>query len=104
MNKIENLKNLFRQQTQISNAAQIIAKENKFVIKSYRFHTQTNNYSKIVKIGSIQLSINLSANASVEEVRESAFGKVEKIIEAAAAENVNILCLPEMWCELNLLP
>lgn len=26
---------------------------------------------------------------------------MEKIIEAAATENVNILCLPEMWCELG---
>lgn len=90
----------FSQPLEASNIAQIIANDNNFIIKSYRF-LPTDNNPKIVKIGSIQSSIVAPTTAPVNKQRKIIFQKVERIIEAAAVENVNILCLPEMWCELN---
>lgn len=86
----------------ISAVAQKIADDKNFVIKSFRFPSNESTCeTKIVKIGAVQTSIIAPTTVLVREQRESIFEKVEKIIETAAVETVNILCLPEMWCELN---
>lgn len=38
---------------------------------------------------------------SIQVQRDAIHEKIARIIEAAAASNVNILCLQEVWSELN---
>lgn len=90
---------------EISTIAQVIANENDFIIKSFHFPVQagvnSENVSKIIRIGSVQTSTVAPTTSGADEQMELMFCKVEKIVKAAAVENVNILCLPEMWCGLG---
>lgn len=52
---------------------------------------------KIVKVGLIQHSIVLPTNETIDKQRDAIFVKVEKLIDAAASEGVQILCLQEAW-------
>jgi beta-ureidopropionase len=82
--------------------AEKIATENNFVIKSYKFDAIKEDLRKprIVRVASIQTSLAAPTSDPVSVQRQKIFDKVEKIIDAAAFENVNILCLQELWCEL----
>lgn len=86
----------------VSAGAQKIADANNFVIKSYGFEAIKEDLRKprIVRIGAVQTSIVAPTSAPVSEQRDKIFEKIGKIIEAAAADNVNILCLQELWSEL----
>jgi beta-ureidopropionase len=85
----------------ISTKAQKIATDNSFVIKSYKFEAIKEDLRKprIVRIGAVQTSLAAPTTDRVSVQRQKIFEKVTKIIEAAAFENVNILCLQELWCE-----
>jgi beta-ureidopropionase len=85
----------------ISTKAQKIATDNNFVIKSYKFEAIKEDLRKprIVRIGAVQTSLAAPTTDRVSVQRQKIFEKVTKIIEAAALENVNILCLQELWCE-----
>lgn len=89
----------------IAAAAQKIADANNFVIQSYGFEAIKEDLRKprVVRIGAVQTSIAASTSAPVSVQREKVFEKIGKIIEAAAADNVNILCLQELWSELVLI-
>ncbi|CAB3244088.1 unnamed protein product [Arctia plantaginis] len=52
---------------------------------------------KLIKIGLIQHAIVLPTNKPINEQREAIFEKVEKIIQIAGSEGVQILCLQETW-------
>lgn len=52
---------------------------------------------RLVRIGAIQHSIVLSTDKSINEQRQAIFHKIDKIIQAAALEGVNVLCLQEAW-------
>lgn len=88
----------------ISPAAQKIADSNNFVIKSYGFEAIKEDLRKprIVRIGAVQASIVEPTSAPVSVQREKIFEKIGKIIEAAAADNVNILCLHELWSKFMI--
>jgi len=83
----------------VSQAAQKIAEANNFVIKSYGFEAIKEDLRKprIVRIGAVQTSIVAPTTAPVSAQRDKIFAKIGKIVEAAAADNVNILCLQELW-------
>jgi len=83
----------------ISKEAQAIADKNNFVIQAYKFDALPEDLRKprIVRIGAVQYSIAKPTTAPVSEQRNAIFEKVGKIIDAAAADNVNILCLQEFW-------
>lgn len=83
----------------VSAAAQKIAAANNFVIKSFGFEAIKEDLRKprITRIGAVQTSIVEPTSAPVSVQREKIFEKIAKIIEAAAADNVNILCLQELW-------
>lgn len=85
----------------VSKEAQAIADKNNFVIQSYGFSALPEDLRKprIVKIGAVQTSIVKPTTAPVGEQRSAVFAKIGKIIEAAAADNVNVLCLQELWSE-----
>lgn len=85
----------------ISSAGQTLSSENNFVIKAYKFDAIKEDLRKprIVRIGAIQTSLAAPTTDPVGIQRQKIFEKVGKIIEAAASENVNILCLQELWCK-----
>lgn len=96
------MKKIYSNELPVSANAQKIADANNFVIQSYGFTAKAEDFRKprIVKIGAVQTSIAASTSAPVSVQREKVFEKIGKIIEAAAADNVNILCLQELWSEL----
>jgi beta-ureidopropionase len=59
--------------------------------------TEEERKPKIVRVGLIQHSIVLSTDKPVVEQRNAIFDKINKIIDAAATERVQILCLQETW-------
>jgi beta-ureidopropionase len=83
----------------VARAAQVIADKNNFVIQSYGFPALDEDLRnpRLVKIGAVQHSIVKPTSAPVGDQRKAIFDKVGKIIEAAAADGVNILCLQEFW-------
>jgi len=86
----------------ISSKGQKLADENNFVIKSYKFDAIPEDLRKprITRIAATQTKLAAPTTDPVSVQRKKIFEKVGKIIDAAACENVNILCLQELWCEL----
>lgn len=74
------------------------SKENNFEVCAYSFTAaKEGRQPKIVKLGLVQHSIVLTTDKPINEQREAVFDKIEKIIEIAAAEGVNVICLQETW-------
>lgn len=84
---------------EISQTARKMMDENDFIIKAYEFKAIQEDLRKprIVKIGAIQHSLVLPTSDPIHNQRDSIFVKVGKLIDTAALENVNILCLQELW-------
>lgn len=95
-------KYLYSNELKVSVAAQKIATDNNFVIKAYGFEAIKEDLRKprTVRIGAVQTSIVAPTTAPVSEQRDKIFEKVGKIIDAAALDNVNVLCLQELWSKL----
>lgn len=76
-----------------------LANENKFEIEAYEFTAKKEETRKprVVKVGLIQHSIAIPTDRSIVEQRQAIFEKVQKILECAAGEDVNIVCLQEAW-------
>lgn len=72
---------------------------NNFEISAYAFPAakEETRAPRNVRVGVIQHSIALSTDKPLTEQRQGIFNKVEKIINAAGLEGVNILCLQEAW-------
>lgn len=51
------------------------------------------------QVGAIQNKIVTATTEPIEIQRNSIFAKITKIIQAAAADDVNIVCLQEAWSE-----
>jgi beta-ureidopropionase len=51
----------------------------------------------IFQIAAVQHSIVLPTTEPIIAQRQAIFNKIAKLIEAAAASNVNIICLAETW-------
>lgn len=56
-----------------------------------------------MKLGAVQNSIVAETTASIIEQRDSIFQKIGKIIEAAGADGVNVICLQEAWSKLMFI-
>ena len=84
---------------EISETSKNIALENNFEVKSFGFEALGEDLRKprIVKIGAVQNSIVAETTAPIGVQRDQIFQKIGKIIEAAGADNVNVLCLQEAW-------
>ncbi|XP_045538763.1 beta-ureidopropionase-like [Papilio machaon] len=80
--------------------ASVIASE-KFEVElaAYSFHAAKEEVRKprLVKLGLVQHSIVLPTNEPLISQRKAIFNKVENIINIAASEGVQILCLQETW-------
>lgn len=84
---------------EICETAKKIASENNFEVKSFGFDALAEDLRKprVVKIGAVQNSIVAETTAPIGVQRDQIFKKIGKIIEAAGADNVNVLCLQEAW-------
>lgn len=76
-----------------------IAKENNFDIAAYNFpaRKEETRSPRVVKVGVIQHSIVASTDKPILEQRQAIFEKIRKLIDVAASESVNLLCLQEAW-------
>lgn len=71
----------------------------KFEIGAYYFHAakEETREERLVKLGLIQHSIVLPTGDTISHQRDAIFRKIKTVIEFAAAEDVNIVCLQEAW-------
>ena len=58
---------------------------------------EENRNERLVKVAAVQNKIVLPTTASVQEQKQAIMNKIEKIIEVAALEKTNVLCLQEVW-------
>lgn len=79
--------------------AQAIADHHSFEIQSYKFTAGPEQLRepRIVKIGLIQNSVVLPTTDPILDQYLAIQDKIEKIIDAAGAMGVNVLCLQETW-------
>jgi len=83
----------------ITEQAKKIAKDNNFEVQGSKFsalHEQLRA-PRIVRIGIIQNSIVLPTTAPLRDQYIAIQNKMEKMIDAAAAMGVNVLCMQETW-------
>ncbi|KAM3961689.1 uncharacterized protein ACR2FA_004249 [Aphomia sociella] len=75
------------------------SKNEGFQVLAYTFPANKEEVRspRILKFGLVQHSIVLPTHNDLKEQREAIFKKVGKIIEVAASEGVQILCLQEVW-------
>jgi beta-ureidopropionase len=83
----------------LSAEGQKSAQEHKFDLKSFKFSAvpEETRQSRIVKIALVQHSITHSTSDSVTAQAQGIRDKVGRLIEAAAHEGANVLCLQEAW-------
>ena len=78
-----------------------IADAEKFEFKAYSMAqnaaTEQGRRPNVTRIGLIQNRIHESTSAPINSQFDAIYNRVEKMIEAAAASNVNVLCLQEAW-------
>lgn len=87
------------QELEISKKTLEVAAQTKFEVAAYNFpaNKEETRNRRIIRIGLIQHSIVLPTNKPINDQRLAIFDKIRIIIESAAAENVNIVCLEEAW-------
>ncbi|XP_045775432.1 beta-ureidopropionase-like [Maniola jurtina] len=75
------------------------ADSNNFEVAAYDFPAQKEETRspRVVRVGIIQNSIATATNKPIIEQRQGIFDKIRKIINVAAEEGVNVLCLQEAW-------
>lgn len=83
----------------LKDSTRIISEKCNIQVAGYSFDAakEETRPPRKVKLGLVQHSIVLDTDKPIHEQREAIFKKIEKIIEIAAEENVNILCLQETW-------
>lgn len=72
---------------------------NNFEIKSYNFTAAKEDLRKpkIVRVGAVQNSICAPTTDPINIQRNKLYEKIGRIIDAAGADDVNVLCLQEAW-------
>ena len=85
--------------------AKKIAELNGFEIKSFGFTALNEDLRqpRIVKIAAVQNSIAAPTTDPIHKQRDAIHSKVGKIIDAAGADGVNVLCLQEAWSKKDYL-
>jgi len=83
----------------IAEHAQELARDNHFEIQAHKFSALQEQFRqpRIVRIGVIQNSIVLPTTAPLRDQYLAILAKIEKIIDAAGAQGVNVLCMQETW-------
>lgn len=82
-----------------------LAEKNNFEAKGYLFYAKPEELRKprIVRVAAVQHSIVKPTTDKISVQRDAILEKVSKIIEAAAASNVNIVCLQEAWSKFEIV-
>lgn len=83
----------------VSENARQHAKDNKYELGAYEITTPKEQLRKerITRIGAIQTNFPASTSLPIKEQLKINFDRYEKIIEGAALNGVNVLCLQETW-------
>lgn len=73
--------------------------ESNFQVAGYKFACDAESVRapRVVRVGLVQNSVDCDTSLPVLEQYKHIEGKIEKIIAAAGAANVNVLCLQEAW-------
>jgi len=84
---------------EIVKQAQELGKEHNFEIQAHKFCALKEQLRppRVVRIGLVQNSIVLPTTTPVKAQLQAILDKIEKIIDAAGAQGVNVLCLQETW-------
>jgi len=84
---------------QVGEGSKKAADINGFEIKSFGFTALKEDLRqpRIVKIGAVQNAIAAPTTDPIHKQRDAMFSKIGKIIDAAGADGVNVLCLQEAW-------
>lgn len=83
----------------LSEESEKLAKDHSFEIKGYSFDCPTEQLRspRRVRIACIQNSIVLPTTEPVDKQRSAIHAKVEKMVAAASASGVNVICFQEAW-------
>eukprot|EP00735_Rhodelphis_limneticus_P012258 TRINITY_DN5478_c0_g1::TRINITY_DN5478_c0_g1_i1::g.26664::m.26664 TRINITY_DN5478_c0_g1::TRINITY_DN5478_c0_g1_i1::g.26664 ORF type:complete len:453 (-),score=108.39,sp/Q964D8/BUP1_DICDI/62.11/4e-176,CN_hydrolase/PF00795.17/3.3e+03,CN_hydrolase/PF00795.17/8.9e-35,AP_endonuc_2/PF01261.19/2.7,AP_endonuc_2/PF01261.19/1.1e+02 TRINITY_DN5478_c0_g1_i1:200-1534(-) len=83
----------------INDTAKQLAEKHNFEIKAFKFNAPTEQRRKprTTRIAVAQNTVVLPTTAPVDQQYKAIQDKIEKIIDAAAAMGVNVLCLQEAW-------
>lgn len=76
-----------------------LSEEHNFDARGYAFTAETEEcrQPRIVRIAAVQNAIVEPTTEKVSVQRDALHAKISKIIQAAAASDVNIICLQEAW-------
>ena len=76
-----------------------LAKKHSFEIKGYSFDCPNEQLRapRRVNIAAVQNSIAIDTTEPIENQRSAIYGKIEKMVAAAAASGANIICFQEAW-------
>lgn len=87
----------------MSKETQKIALENNFEVQAYQFTARKEDLRRprIVRVAAVQSSIVVSTTEPVNVQRDAIHAKITNFIKAAAASDVNILCMQELWSKNN---
>lgn len=90
---------MFSNELKVNGEAAKLAELNGFEVKSFGFDALKEDIRqpRIVKIGAIQNAIASPTTDPIHKQRDAIFNKIGRIIDAAGADGVNVLCLQEAW-------
>lgn len=89
------------QKLQLAEATLQLADQHRFEVQGYAFSARREDLRKprIVRVGAVQNGIVASTTEPVHVQRDALHAKLTAIIKAAAASDVNVLCMQEAWSE-----
>lgn len=83
----------------LARETETIASQNDFEVKGYAFEARAEDLRKprIVRVAAVQNKIVAATTEPVHVQRDALHARISTIIKAAAASDVNILCMQELW-------
>ena len=83
----------------LGHEAKELAEDGEFQLSGFSFNAakESTRPPKIVRVGLIQNKIVNPTTDDVKAQKHAIFQRIEKIIDAAGASGVNVLCLQEAW-------
>lgn len=99
-----NLSLIFSHEIVLDVETQKLSEQHNFDARGYAFTAEQEEIRKprIVRIAAVQNSIVEPTTEKVSVQRDALHAKISNIIRAAAASNVNIICLQEAWSNKEL--
>lgn len=84
---------------QLARETETIASQNDFEVRGYAFSAKPEDLRKprIVRVAAVQNRIVAPTTEPIHVQRDALHARIATIVKAAAASDVNILCLQELW-------